>query len=136
MNLVDSVERAGIGAAGGGLAGCLLGMLDIAPVFGVTTEVLLIIGLIGGGVVGALGRQRWMLGVAALPLITYAFITNTPTMGHVAKRWVRADTIPPGQDAIVVLSGSILADSALNTAGSERLLTGIALYRSGVAPRL
>src|SRR5262245_8164214 len=117
MNLVDSVERAGIGAAGGGLTACLLGMLGLAPVFGLTTEVLLIIGLISGAIVGGLGRQRWMLGLAAIPLLTYSFITRTPTMDHVAKRWVRVDSIPPRQDAIVVLSGYVLADSALNAAG-------------------
>src|SRR5258708_38198189 len=57
-------------------------------------------------------------------------------MGQIAKQWVRDDGPPARRDAIVVLSGYVQPDSALNATATERLLSGIELYRAGIAPRI
>ncbi len=82
-------------------------------------------------------RGQWiMLGICALLAATYVVVGYTPIMTRVAPRWVRADPIPKAADAIVVLSASVLSDTALNIEGTERLLTGLELFRRGVAPRI
>ncbi|MGH7620584.1 MAG: YdcF family protein, partial [Gemmatimonadaceae bacterium] len=69
--------------------------------------------------------------VAAFMVVAY-----TPMMTRIAPEWVRADPIPSAADAIVVLSGRVESDTALGTDGTERLLSGLELFRRGVAPRI
>ena len=94
-------------------------------------------GLAVGALVGALGWDRWLLALNAILIFIYFFITDGPVMDRVVRRWVRDDG-PPAlyQDAIVVLSGYVQPDSALNAEATERLLSAAELYRAGVAPRL
>lgn len=137
MKIVDSGRRAGLGAAAGGLAVFLLFALHVGPIFRDPDPGLSLMGGIAfGAVVGAVRFERWLLALNALLIFTYFFITDTPTMGQIANRWVRDDGPPAQQDAIVVLSGYVQTDSAINAPGTERLLYALELFRAGVAPRL
>lgn len=137
MNLVDSAWRVGFGAAAGGLAAGLLGVLGFGPIVGDPgTSTIFFFGLMIGAAAGLLRRERWPLVLVVVLLAIYGVIGTTPIMGNVADRWVRADPTTGNHDAIVVLSGYVEVDSALNLDGTERLLSAIELFRAGAAPRL
>jgi uncharacterized SAM-binding protein YcdF (DUF218 family) len=137
MKIVDSGRRAGLGAAAGGLAVFLLFALQVGPIFHDPDLGLSLMGGIAfGALVGAVRLERWLLALNALLIFTFFSITDTPTMGQIANRWVRDDGPPVQQDAIVVLSGYVQRDSAIGAEATERLLYAIELYRAGVAPRL
>jgi uncharacterized SAM-binding protein YcdF (DUF218 family) len=137
MNLAISRQGAAIGAATGALAGFFLdafGMSDISRGFSPSQVVLL--SLLAGAAVGLLRGQWVLLGVDGFLALVYVTVAYTPIMSRVAPAWVRSDPIPANADAIVVLSGGVLSDSALNVEGTERLLSGLELFQRGVAPRL
>jgi Uncharacterized conserved protein len=137
MNLAEAARHTGVGALAGALVGCLLLGLGLGPILGdpsITT--VLTVALLLGAPFGAVRREHWLFVVSGVLLLLYYFITTGPVMGRIANQWVRDDGRPSGQDAIVVLSGYVQSDSALNISGTERLLSAIELYRSGVAPRI
>jgi uncharacterized SAM-binding protein YcdF (DUF218 family) len=137
MNLVESGRRAGLGAAAGALAVFLLYTLHVGPILrNPDLGLSLAAGLMVGAAVGALGWERWLLAINAVLIFLYFTIADSPIMGQIAKQWVRDDGPPPRQDAVIVLSGYVQPDSALNSEATERLLSGIELYRAGVAPRI
>lgn len=137
MKLVTLGRCAAIGAAAGALAGFFLVAFGLSDVSGsLTPPQIVLIGIAVGAVVGALKGQWILLAVDGLLAVVYVVVAYTPIMTHVAEKWVRADPLPASADAIVVLSASLLSDSALNVYGTERLLTGLELYQRGVAPRI
>jgi len=97
---------------------------------------IVLLGLFVGAVVGSLRGQWILLGVSGFLAATYIVVGYTPIMSSLAPRWVRADPVPATADAIVVLSGSVLSDTALNIDGTERLLSGLELFQRGLASRV
>jgi uncharacterized SAM-binding protein YcdF (DUF218 family) len=70
-------------------------------------------------------------------LCVMAVVAYTPTMTVLSSRLIRADSLPgDGVNAVVVLSANVTTGRTLSDVGTDRLLTGIALMRKGVAPRL
>jgi uncharacterized SAM-binding protein YcdF (DUF218 family) len=135
--LAVSGKNAAVGAAAGALIGFFLiafGLPELVPFLWAPRLVLL--GLFGGAVVGSLRGQWILLGANGLLAAAYFVIGYIPIMSGLAPRWVRADPVPATADAIVVLSGSVLSDTALNIDGTERLLSGLELFQRGVASRV
>jgi uncharacterized SAM-binding protein YcdF (DUF218 family) len=137
MKLAISRSGAAIGAASGALTGFFLGAFNFEDILGLpSTARLVLICLIAGAAVGTIGGHWILLGLNALLAIVYFVVGYTPIMGGVTEKWVRADPLPTVADAVVVLSASVLSDSALTVEGTERLLSGLELYQKGIAPRL
>jgi uncharacterized SAM-binding protein YcdF (DUF218 family) len=137
MKLAISKQGAAVGAAAGGLAGFFLaafGMKDISG--GLSDPMMVTIGLALGALVGLTGGQWILLALNGLFVIVYLVVGYTPLTSPLVKRWVREDPLPVTADAIVVLSGTVLSDTALNVDGTERLLSGLELFQRGLAPRL
>jgi len=97
---------------------------------------IVLLGLFLGAIVGSLRGQWVLLGVAGVLAATYLVVGYTPIVSGLAPRWVRADPVPAAADAIVVLSSTVLSDTALDSDGTERLLSGLELIQRGVAPRV
>jgi len=140
MKLAISGEGALVGGAAGALIGFFLNAFkfdELSGHFGhLSPSQIVLIGLVLGAILGAFGRYRIVLGVSAFLAAVYFIVAYTPVMEPVARTWVRADPIPPSADAIVVLSAAVTPDTALNTEGTERLLSGLELFQRGVAPRI
>jgi uncharacterized SAM-binding protein YcdF (DUF218 family) len=135
--LAISKQGAAIGAAAGALAGFFLAAFGLSELSGsLSASQVMLASLIVGAAVGLLGGHWILLGLDGLLLIAYLVVGYTPLMGRVAPEWVRSDPVPTTADAIVVLSASVLADTALNMDGTERLLSGLELFQRGVAPRI
>lgn len=85
----------------------------------------------------ALGATRlrpllWIAaGIVALLCVTVAY---TPLVQALAKPLVRSDPIPAKVDAIAVLSAGFTSDGMMRGETLDRMLTGLALLRRGVAP--
>jgi uncharacterized SAM-binding protein YcdF (DUF218 family) len=70
-------------------------------------------------------------GVLALICIAVAY---TPLVSAVARPLIRRDSIPARVDAIAVLSAGFTPDGMMRGETLERLLSGLALARRGLAP--
>jgi len=75
---------------------------------------------IGGGLLGAL-----------CVLVAY-----TPLVRVLSQPLVRADPLPPRVDAVAALSAGVTADGLLRSESLDRVLSGIQLQRTGIAPAL
>src|SRR5262249_20189509 len=140
MKLAISSEGALIGGAAGALIGFFVNAFKFNELSGgfshLSPSQIVLIGLILGAIVGALGRYRILLGVNAFLAVVYFVVAYTPVMEPITRTWVRSDPVPPSADAIVVLSAAVTPDTALNAEGTERLLSGLELFQRGVAPRI
>jgi uncharacterized SAM-binding protein YcdF (DUF218 family) len=97
---------------------------------------VLTIGVMLGAALGAAGRARWILFADVPAIALYFLIASTPVTTPLARAWVRNDSLVAGLDGILVLSSGVTSDTVMETSGTSRLLTGLDLLRSGVAPRL
>jgi len=135
--LAVSGKNAAIGAAAGALVGFFLiafGLPELSGSF--SSPVIVLFGLLLGALAGWV-RGHWiLLGAAGFLAVMYLLVGYTPIMTGLAPRWVRADPLPSAADAIVVLSGSVLSDTALNVDGTERLLSGLELVQRGIASKV
>jgi len=88
-------------------------------------------------VVLSLTRWQWVgrATVVALSLLLVT-IAYTPLTTRLTKSLVRNDPLPPGADAIMVLSAGANDDGTISPQGVDRLLSGLELYNRGVAPVL
>lgn len=136
MKLAISKQGAAVGAAAGALAGCFLVAFDMTEILALSGQQFVLGGLLVGAVIGLVGGQWILLALNGLFVVIYLVVGDTPLMSPLVKRWVRDDPLPATADAIVVLSGAVLSDTALNVEGTERLLSGLELFQRGVAPRL
>jgi uncharacterized SAM-binding protein YcdF (DUF218 family) len=125
------------GALLGALLGLLIALLGIPGVAAVHDTAL--VGSVGaalGALLGAAGWTRGLRLVGAPVLVLFLLVALVPWTG-LAARWMRADPPPAGGvDAVVVLSAGMSGDSTISSGGLDRLLSGVELVRSGVAPRL
>jgi uncharacterized SAM-binding protein YcdF (DUF218 family) len=85
----------------------------------------------------ALGTTRLrpvlLIGAGILALICIA-VAYTPLVSAVARPLIRRDSIPARVDAIAVLSAGSTPDGMMRPETVERLLSGLALARRGLAP--
>lgn len=79
---------------------------------------------------------RILASIEALLLIMLVVIAYTPVIIGPARALIRVDPIPPDADAVVVLAAGVTEDGFLQGQGLDRLLTGLALVKRGVAPSL
>jgi len=88
---------------------------------------------------GALGVTRlrpllWIAaGIIALLCVVIAYTPLTPAL---ARPLIRRDSIPNRVDAIAVLAAGFTRDSLMRSETLDRLLSGLALARRGLAPVL
>jgi uncharacterized SAM-binding protein YcdF (DUF218 family) len=131
------LERAGLGALLGALAGLLLVQLGARDILGnVKGETIVVVCLAIGAVVGSIVRVVWIAAAPAVLLAIYLFVAYSPLVSRWAPARVRADSLPAQADAVVVLSADVMSDSTLNARGFDRLLTGVELMERGTAPRI
>ena len=110
------------------------GVLGVQPTLRQPELVLYIPAALVGAVLG-ITRLRPLLviagGVLALICIAVAY---TPLVSAVARPLIRRDSIPARVDAIAVLSAGFTPDGMMRGETLERLLSGLALARRGLAP--
>lgn len=90
--------------------------------------------LLAGAVIGALaGQLEWTRGISFVCVaiaIVAALLTLTPLLDHTIASWIRRDELPSTPlDAVVVLSSSVNRDGVLDASGTERLLSGVGVWR-------
>jgi uncharacterized SAM-binding protein YcdF (DUF218 family) len=94
------------------------------------------IAVIVGAILGATRARRW-LGIAiGLLAVALAIVAYTPVMRRPVRALVRSDPLARPVQAIIILSGGVTADGHLKPAVVDRVLTGLALIRRGVASTL
>lgn len=123
-------ERMAIGAVLGAVASFVL--LDLVIAGGPARA----IGCVLGGIIGAIVYVRWRRTAWSLLVIAIAawcIVAFTPVSRRMIAGLVRSDTIPPGVNAVVVLSGSVTEDGMLGHEALDRILRGIALIRAGTS---
>jgi uncharacterized SAM-binding protein YcdF (DUF218 family) len=89
-----------------------------------------------GAIIGVT-RLRPLLWIAAAAVaLICVVIAYTPVVSTLARPLVRRDPLPTSVDAIAVLSGGLTPDGMMRNVTLERLLTGLALAKSGLARNL
>lgn len=89
-----------------------------------------------GGIIGATRWRRVPL-VAAMTLsLILLIVIYTPIIVGPAKSLIRNDPLPPTADAIMVLSAGVSDEGMISPQAVDRLLTGLELLNSGIAPAL
>jgi uncharacterized SAM-binding protein YcdF (DUF218 family) len=89
-----------------------------------------------GAILGASRLRPLLWLAAAIVALLCLAIAYTPLAPTLAKPMVRRDRIPPRVDAIAVLSSGFTADGMMTSETLDRLLTGLALAKRGVANTL
>jgi uncharacterized SAM-binding protein YcdF (DUF218 family) len=88
---------------------------------------------LAGAILGA-SRLRPLLWIAAAIIAILCLATAyTPLVSILAEPMVRRDRVPPHVDAIAVLGMGFTPDGMMRTETLDRLLTGLALAKRGVA---
>ena len=117
-----------VGAALGVLAGYLCVVAGI-PVLAGHVALTLVAGLLLGGLATLAPRISGPFVIVVA--VAVVAISYTPVMQPSVQSWVRRDPVPTGPlDAVVVLSSSVTADSVLDPAATERLLSALQFMRS------
>lgn len=89
-----------------------------------------------GAIIGVT-RFRPLLWIAAATVALICVgVAYTPVVSNLGRPLIRRDPIPSRVDAIAVLSAGLTSDGLMRGVTLDRLLTGLALARSGVAPNL
>lgn len=124
--------------------GALLGVLSwlLLLVFGVPW--IFHIGGFGGlwpsAAIGILiGLTRWrvaLLAVVVAMTVLLLAVGYTPLIVEPSRSLIRNDPLPPNADAIVVLAGGTNDDGLILPQATDRLLKGLELLNSGIAPVL
>jgi uncharacterized SAM-binding protein YcdF (DUF218 family) len=125
-------------------AGAILGALCAVAAYVLGVQQLLrrpdLTLYIPAAIVGAaLGvtRLRPLLWIAAAVIVSVCLVmAYTPLVGTIAQPLIRRDTIPARVDAIVVLSAGLTANGMMRGETLDRLLSGLALARHGLAPTM
>ncbi|HEY9225789.1 MAG TPA: YdcF family protein [Gemmatimonadaceae bacterium] len=117
------------GVAMAGLAGAILNAFGLWQIVGTSPMTVWSLSF-ALGLLGVNARFRSVLSwMTAALLVVLLVVAYTPIMRPVSARWVLNEPVHPPLDAIVVLSGSVKSNGALNTDGLERLLTGVQLLK-------
>jgi uncharacterized SAM-binding protein YcdF (DUF218 family) len=90
----------------------------------------LVVGVMIGAVAGQFEWTRLIAYASLVAAVALATVTLTPIIDGPVSSWIRHDTLPPSPlDAVVVLSSSVNRDGVLDVSGTERLLSGLAVWR-------
>ena len=118
----------GLGAGLGALAAFAVLAMGL-PVVGSHVARTLLVGILVGALTALIARHIIVPIVLAVALLIGA-VTLTPVLRAPVESWIRRDSIPAIRfDAVVVLSSSVSADSALDAVATERLLSGLEFVR-------
>ncbi len=140
----DNETRGTTGIARHAAAGAILGTLlaVAAHILGVQQLLrrpdiaLYLPAALVGAVLGA-SRLRPLLWIAAAIIaVLCVAVAYTPMVSSLAKPLIRRDPLPTRVDAIGVLAAGFTADGMMRNETLDRLLTGLALARRGVARTL
>ena len=130
-------QKGAVGASAGALAGILIGAIGAWDILGVGPEHAILASSLAGGALAYAGANVVMIAGDVVLLVTCALIAFTPIAASSSREWIRDDRPPAARlDAIVVLSSSVLSDSAIDAVAADRLLAGMELWRIRGAPRL
>jgi uncharacterized SAM-binding protein YcdF (DUF218 family) len=89
-----------------------------------------------GAIIGVT-RLRPLLWIAAATVALICVgVAYTPVVSNLARPLIRRDPMPSRVDAIAVLSAGLTSDGLMRGVTLDRLLTGLSLASSGVAPNL
>jgi len=89
-----------------------------------------------GGAIGAT-RLRPLLWIAAgLLSFLCLLVAYTPLVASISRPLIRRDPVPQHLDAVAALSAGLTPEGWLRSESLDRLLSGLDLQRSGVAPIL
>jgi uncharacterized SAM-binding protein YcdF (DUF218 family) len=136
-NTLDSrAIRAVIGLALGGAIWLTISLLGAPMVFHLDSMIGLIPFALAGALVFLTRFGRVLAWIGALLIILLIVIAYTPVVIGTARTLIRTDPVPARADAVVVLSAGVTVDGFLQGQGLDRLLTGLALIKRGVAPLL
>jgi uncharacterized SAM-binding protein YcdF (DUF218 family) len=127
-----------------GLAGASVGLLaavayragDFPGALGGHAYAFIGMAAISGALIGLFVRTPILTAVAIVLAALTALVTLTPVLRGPVHDWIRHDTLSAAPlDAVVVLSSTVNADGVLDAAGTERLVSGLALAQR-LRPRL
>lgn len=136
-NTLDSrAVRAVIGLALGGSVWMTLSFLGVPMAFHLGSMIGLIPFALAGALLFLTRFGPVLACVEALLLLFLVLIAYTPAIIGTSRALIRADPVPSHADAVVVLSAGVTADGFLQGQGLDRLLTGLALIKRGIAPLL
>lgn len=124
------------GIVAGSASWMLIDQLGIPHIFRIGTDAGLIPFAIVGALLGLSRLQRIPVYFATLLLAVTLLVAYTSIIVGPSQAFIRADPLPSSADAVVALSAGVTADGYLTQEGSDRLLSALALVKSGVAPRL
>lgn len=123
-------RRAAAGASVGLLAATALIIVDIPGIPGAFARAWIFAGLVIGALVGWFEWTRFIAYLTVAAAVAVAAVTLTPIIDRPLLSWIRHDPLPSTPlDAVVVLSSSVNRDGVLDVSGTERLLSGLAVWR-------
>ena len=127
-------------AASGAILGVLIAVtahvLGVQQLIRIPDLALYLPAGIVGGLIGAT-RLRPLLWMAATPVaVLCLLVAYTPLVAAVSRPMIRRDRVPQRVDAIAVLGRGFTPDGSMRAETLDRLLTGLSLARTGVAPVL
>lgn len=140
--MLDAVtqQRHARAAVTGAILGVLCGvtayMLGVQQLTRRTELSFFLAAAVIGAVLGAT-RLRPLLWIGAgLLALLCLFVEYTPLVGALGRPLIRRDSIPQTVDAIAAISAGVTPEGWMKSETLDRLLSAIALQRSGVGPFL
>ncbi|MDQ3996112.1 MAG: YdcF family protein [Gemmatimonadota bacterium] len=94
------------------------------------------IAAIVGALIGLTRLRHWMLIVVVGLAAMLALVAYTPIVRRPARALIRSDQVTRPAQAVIVLSGGVTTDAHLKPPVVDRVLTGLALIRRGIASTL
>lgn len=128
--------RALIGLALGGSVWMTILLLGVPDVFHLDDMIGLIPFAVAGSLIFPTRFGRLLAWTEALLVVLVVVVAYTPFIVGSARALIRTDQMPAHADAVVVLSAGVTVDGFLHGQGLDRLLTGLAVVKRGVAPLL
>ena len=127
-------RKAVTGAILGALCAIVANVLGVQQLLRRPDLTLYIPAAVAGAALGVT-RLRPLLWIGAGVLVLVCLVmAYTPLVGRVARPLIRRDPIPARVDAIAVLSAGLTGDGMMRNETLDRLLSGLALARRGLAP--
>jgi uncharacterized SAM-binding protein YcdF (DUF218 family) len=96
----------------------------------------ILVAAIVGALLGLTRLRRWMPVVVVGLAVVLAIVAYTPVIRRPARSLIRSDPLARPVQAVVVLSGGVTTDGHLKPPVVDRVLTGLALIRRGIASTL
>lgn len=122
-----------IGASVGFLLAVTYRATEFPPPISLPPLDIIVAAGIGVGL-GGFVAARWIALVTTMTAGLVALLAFLPTTIGPVHSLIRRDSIPSERlDAVIVLSSSVSADSLLDPAGIERLISGLSLFRDNGA---